>query len=107
MVAARAAGEDVLGRRRIFANVDRVRTFGSSSLSGALDIFGVVVFVATAVIVGVYLTSTPATDHTWLVASLIGVMGVATALLMFATARMVTYAKACAVLLARMTGENA
>ena len=106
VVAARAAGEDVLGRRGFFANVDRARAFGSSSLSGLLDIFGGTVLVGVVVIVVVYLMRAPDLDDTWLPASLIAMVGLTCGLLLLAVSRVVTYAKACAVLLAMTSNDN-
>ena len=107
MVAARAAGDDVLGRRGFFANVDRARAFGSSSLSGLLDVFGVLVMVAAGAIVVVLLTTSPRPPGEWLTEALVAIGGTVGGLMLFALSRMVTYAKACAVLLAKVSADSA
>lgn len=106
MVAARAAGEDVLGRRVFLSSVDRARTFGSSSLSGVLDIFGGIVLIASAVIVLLVVFTGPDLDDEWLTACAIAIGGATSGLMLFALSRLVTYAKACAVLLAKVSSEN-
>jgi hypothetical protein len=102
-VVDRAAGEDILGRRVFFANVDRARAFGGSSLSGVLDVVGGLVLVAAVVIiVGLFLGD----DGQWLAAAVVAVGGVTCGLTLFAMARVVTYVKACAVLLAKLTADR-
>lgn len=106
MVVDRAAGEDVLGRRGLLANVARARTFGGSSLSGVLDIFGGLVLLGSAAIVALVLTTGPAVDGEWLTAALVAICGSTCGLMLLALARVVTYAKACAVLLADVSAET-
>lgn len=108
MVAARAAGEDVLGRRGFFANVDRARTFGGNSLSGVLDVAGVAVLVISSVLVVLLLThhaSGPTREDDWLTAAVVAICGATCALTLLSLSRLVTYVKACAVLLAKSSAE--
>ncbi len=108
LVAARAAGEDVLGRRGFFANVDRARAFGANSLSGMLDIVAGIVIVGAWATVGVLLIARPIGQDdgsNTLIAALVACGGVTCGLILMAMSRLVTYAKACAVLLAQMSFE--
>jgi hypothetical protein len=108
MVAARAAGEDVLGQRGFFANVDRARAFGGNSLSGLLDIAGGLVLVVSLVMVTILLVRDGAGgDDDWMLAGVMAVLGATSGLMLFALSRLVTYVKACAVLLAKSSAEHA
>lgn len=108
MVAARAAGEDVLGRRGFFANVDRARTFGGNSLSGVLDVAGVATLIVSAILVVLLLThhaSGPTREDDWLTAAVVAICRATCGLCLFAMSRLVTYVKACAVLLAKSSAD--
>jgi len=108
-VVNRVVAEDLLGRRGFIASVDRARAFGSNSLSGMLDIVGGLVLVLAGVLVAMIASNhSPgvAEDSDWLVASLVAICGGTCGLLLFALSRLVTYGKACAVLLAKLSAAE-
>lgn len=95
-------------RRRFSVYVDRAYAFGSNSLSGLLDIAGAVVMVGAVGLAVAWGLSADSGDagQDRILAAVVGLAGVATSLMMFAMSRIITYVKACAVLLAKLSADR-
>lgn len=95
-------------RRRFSAYVDRAYAVGSDQLSGMLDIVGYVVMIGGFGLAVAWIVSADSGDvgQDRIVGGIVALAGAATSLVLFALSRIITYVKACAVLLAKLGADR-